>query len=1141
MDKFVHLHLHSHYSILDGIIQFPDLIRKLKQHNSHAVALTDHGNLFGAIEFYRMCISEGIKPIIGCEVYMCEDVQDKNRNNYHLVLLAKNNAGYRNLVKLVSYSHIEGYYYKPRIDCKILEKHAEGLIGLSACIKGEISKNLLNGKFLDAEEAVLKYKKIFGPDCFYLEIMDHGMKEEKLVNEYLADLAEITGVGIVATNDVHFLESSDYEVHSSILAVKTGKSVFDEDAMRLSSDSFYLKSYEEMKESVNNEEYLKNTVKIANMCNVDIPRAIHLPRFAVEGDLSVEDYFESKLKNRFEEYLLHADEERKTIARDRLRYEVSVIKKMKYVDYFLIVADFVDFARESGIMVGPGRGSAAGSFVSYILGITRIDPLEHDLLFERFLNPDRISLPDIDIDFSDERRREVIEYVKNRYGEDHVAQIITFGTMHARNALKDIARVNDVPYNIADSLCKLMVSDHKASLKESFERRPEFKYRIEASPKLKMIYNTASKVEGIIRNISTHAAGVVLSDNALHDYIPLCRAGGDSQEIVTQYDKDSLEYVGLLKMDFLGLKTLSLIESTIALVDRFRGVEINIEKIPVDDQPTFKLLSEGNTIGIFQLENPGVMTLLKKYQPERLDDIIAFVALWRPGPIRSGMVDDFINRKNNRGVTEYIHPCLEKILKPTYGVILYQEQVMQIANSVGGFSLGEADMLRKAMSKKQEDDMEHLREKFCKGAESKGIDLNSAEEIYQLMAHFAGYGFNKAHSACYGLIAYQTAYLKSNFPLFFMTSLLNSELNDHVKLDLYIKECKRMGIRVKPPSINLSNALFHPVGDRDIIFGFAAIKHVGFKTASMIESTRKEKGKFQSYLQFIKSLGREHLNLKVLEALIKAGCFKSDFGNNISELLNILEKSFEWVLRLKNDQDYGQRTIFDLMDGDCTDSEMTIEPLEEFQEFQLMIFEKQYLGMYLLKHPLNPYKNYYKCLQIDKVDEIINNPAKKEVKLFGIFEKYSEKKTKNSDVMAFADFTDITGSLQIILFPGKFMEYKPFLDSKEPVFLEGVAETDEKTTSVIPTSIEKKSSYFKQNNFSVVFYPQDEKELGRIHEFLFDLRSGKNYVIISIKSNNSIVDVCIDKCVIVDEKFFQEIEKQGFSIRVVRNNGKRNN
>ena len=1131
-DKFVHLHLHSHFSILDGIIQFPDLIKKLKSNNSYAVALTDHGNLFGAIDFYRTCIKEGIKPIIGCEVYVCPDMTQKSRHPYHLVLLARNNEGYRNLVKLVSCSHIDGFYYKPRVDYECLEKYSEGIIALSACLQGEVSQNLLNGKFLEAEEAVLKYKKIFGSEYFYLEVMDHGLKEEKVVNEYMADLAEITGTKIVATNDVHFLEPVDYEVHNSILAVKTGKSVYDEAGLRLGNDSFYLKTYEDMKFTFQNEEYLENTVKIAEMCNVDITRTIHLPVFHNCDGLDVESYFDKKLEENSKDYFARVDDDRKKIAEERLKYEISVIKKMKYVDYFLIVADFVEFAKREGIMVGPGRGSAAGSFVSYILGITKVDPLDYDLLFERFLNPERISLPDIDIDFSDERRREVIDYVKERYGKNYVAQIITFGTMHARSALRDIARVNEVSYNVADSLCKLMISDHRASLKDSYEKKPEFKYRIEASPKLKTVYNTALKVEGVNRNISTHAAGVVLSDRPLSDYVPLFRTGSENQEIVTQYDKDSLEYVGLLKMDFLGLKTLSLIEGTQKLIAESKGTTVNIDKIPLNDRKTFELLSSGMSYGIFQLENPGVMTLLKRYKPDRLEDIIAFVALWRPGPIRSGMVDDFINRKNQKDNFEYTHPILEDILKPTYGVILYQEQVMKIANVVGGFSLGEADILRKAMSKKQEDYMDELREKFCKGAEKRGIELEIAESIFIKMSHFAGYGFNKAHSACYGLIAYQTAYLKANYPLCFMTMLLNGELNDHVKLELYIKECKRMGITVKPPAINESHALFKSVGDKNIIYGFAAIKHVGYKTASMIEMVRKKIDGFTSYIHFLKSIDKEFINLKSLEALIKSGCFKANFDNNIAELVNVMDRSYTWSTRMKYEQVKGQRTIFDLMEGEEKEKELSIDPVDEFPDFQLMNFEKQYLGMYLLKHPLNPYKNYYQCLKINKIVDITKRIDNKKVQFFGFFDKFEEKKTKHGDIMAFADFTDITGSIKVIFFPKKYQELKSFLQQDEPVFLDGVVEKDDKILSIIPTKIYKKTSYFKKNKFDIIFYPEDEKELERLHEFVLNLRSGNNCVIISIKNSNNIVDIRIDKSIAVDDEFFEKTVKSNFRVRV---------
>ncbi|HOF03535.1 MAG TPA: DNA polymerase III subunit alpha, partial [Atribacterota bacterium] len=825
---FVHLHVHSEYSLLDGACRIKELIKKAKENNMSALALTDHGVMYGAIQFYKEAVANGIKPIIGCEVYLAPNSRmdksyGKKETPSHLILLVKNKTGYRNLIQLVTKSFLEGFYYKPRIDKEILAEFSEGLIGLSACLKGEIPRLILQNNFTEAQELALSYQEIFGKDNFYLELQNNTMPEQLKVNQELIKLSRSLQIPLVATNDVHYLNKEDFEAHDILLCIQTATNLDDPDRMKFSTDEFYFNTPEEMKQHFADiPEALENTLRIAEDCNLEIDfRNAHLPDFSLPGNISDNDY----LKQLCYEGALNKFKVMENEIKERLDYELSVIKKMGFATYFLIVWDFVDYARKHDILVGPGRGSAAGSLVAYCLNITNINPLDYDLLFERFLNPERISMPDFDIDFSIEGRSEVIEYVSKKYGRDKVSQIITFGTMAARAVIRDVGRALGIPYGQVDKIAKLIPGDPKMTIEKALQIEPELKNRMENDATIRKMIEISSKLEGLSRHASTHAAGVVLSRESLTDFVPLQLTS--EGEISTQYIAEDLESLGLLKMDFLGLRTLSVINNTVKIVKKIRGEAVNIDKIPLDDERVYELLAKGECCGIFQLESSGMVDLVKRLEPENIEDITALLALYRPGPLGSGMIDDFINRKKGKVEIKYLHPLLESILKDTYGVIVYQEQVMQIASRLAGYSLGEADILRKAMGKKIKEVMKKQQKQFIEGAIQNGIAKKTAEEIYDLIAYFAGYGFNKSHSVSYAFLSYQTAYLKAHYPVEYMAALLTSIMQNTDKVVKYIKECQIMGLEILPPDINESLIDFTVVNKTTIRFGLAAVKNVG--------------------------------------------------------------------------------------------------------------------------------------------------------------------------------------------------------------------------------------------------------------------------------------------------------------------------
>ncbi|MEK7812735.1 MAG: DNA polymerase III subunit alpha, partial [Candidatus Desantisbacteria bacterium] len=902
--KFVHLHTHSEYSLLDGAAKVEALLERAHKLKMPALAITDHGNMFGAIEFYKYAYKIGVKPIIGCELYIAPSSRfDKNAQqgaitNYHGVCLVKNEEGYKNLMKLVSIGYTEGFYYKPRVDKEVLSQYSKGLIFLSGCIKGEIASLILHGQDQSARDVAREFQKMFGEENFYLELHSHGLREEAIANQHLLGISIDLGIPLVAANDIHYLLKEDAAAHDVLLCIQTNKHVADTDRLRFSSNEFYLKTYEEMHELFAQfPDALSNTIEIAKRCNLELEFGhIHIPHYHTPEDIPLDNYLKKLCMERLEERypeIANIDEltphsSREDDILNRLNHEIQVISQMRYSGYFLIVWDLINYAKQKGIPVGPGRGSAAGSIVSYLLGITDIDPIRYNLLFERFLNPERVSMPDIDIDFCYERRDEVIEYVTSKYGKDMVAQIITFGSMLAKGVIRDVGRALDIPYGEVDKIAKLIPAELQITLTESIKRVPELAKIYEEGGIKQRLIDTALKLEGLVRHASTHAAGVVIASSPLTEFTPLY-CDQKSPGIITQYAKDEIESIGLLKMDFLGLKTLTLIHNIITILKEKNGIDIDISTIPLDDAKTFQLLSEGETIGVFQLESSGMRELTRKLQPDVFEDLIALVALYRPGPLNSGMVDEFVYSKHGKKI-KYLHPKLKHILEETYGVMVYQEQVMNIAVVLGGFSMAQADELRRAMAKKVPEKMEKMSKLFVEGASNNGLFPEMAAKIFDLMAKFAEYGFNKSHSAAYALIAYQTAYLKAHFPVEFMAALLTAELGNMDKISFYIAECKRMGIAVLPPDVNQSDLSFTPIKDR-IRFGLNGIKNVGSTAIISIVTARKAEP-FKSIYDFCRRVDSRTVNKRVIESLINCGGFDS-IGAKRAQLAQVIDDAIK--------------------------------------------------------------------------------------------------------------------------------------------------------------------------------------------------------------------------------------------------------
>ena len=1031
---FVHLHVHTEYSLLDGASRIPELISRTKELGMEAIAITDHGSMYGVIDFYKEARKQGVKPVIGCEVYLApgsrkERAEVNGIRYYHLILLAENNEGYRNLVKLVSLANIEGMYYRPRIDKEILRKYHEGLICLSACVAGEIPRAIIQDNPDHADELVREYMDIFGKDNFFIEIQNHQLMEERKANIGLVELARKYDIGLVVTNDLHYVNREDSEFHDILLCLQTGKLIDDEDRMRFNNDDYYLKSPEEMAKLFPElPEACSNTVRIAERCNVEFEFGhLQLPYYPIPEEYKDDmDYLAALC----EERLSHRYEDITEEIRSRLAYELDIIRKMGYGSYFLIVWDFIHYARENGIAVGPGRGSAAGSIVAYLLGITDLDPLRYDLLFERFLNPERVSMPDIDIDFCYIRREEVIDYVKRRYGEDHVAQIATFGTMAAKGAIRDVGRVLNMPYTEVSRIAKLVPNALKMTLDKALKESNEFRIAYQESMEVRRLVDLARKIEGLPRHSSTHAAGVVIAKHPLTDYVPVQISDGT---LVTQYDKDHVEELGLLKMDFLGLRTLTVISDTIKNIEQNRGEIVDISKIPLVDEKTSKMLCAGDTGAVFQMESDGMTNLVKDLQPEGFVDLIPTVALYRPGPLGSGMVDDFIGGRHGRKKVTYMHPLLEPILKETFGVVLYQEQVMQIVQVLAGFTLGQADLLRRAMGKKKAEILMAQKENFLKGCAENGIDGALANRIFDLLTHFADYGFNKSHSAAYGYVAWQTAWLKAHYPQEFMAAMLSSVM-DSDKVSVYLELSRRMGISILPPDINASYANFSVDGEA-IRFGLAAVRNVGEAVIQVIVENRREKGSFASLADFCKRVDLHSLNRRSMESLIKCGAFDST-GARRSQLLAVLDQAMAEGIRAQKESASGQMGLFGEEEL-ATSVELRLPDIAEAPKKEILAWEKEMTGFYITGHPLDEYAQRIGGLfPIAKLKDG-NIKDRKLVRVAGIILDVKRITTKKGDTMCFLTLEDFTDRISVTVFPKIFYQNVNMIMPDRAIVLQG--------------------------------------------------------------------------------------------------------
>lgn len=1052
MDKpFVHLHNHTEFSLLDGASRTDRLVARAKEMGMPAVAITDHGTMCGVVDFYKNAVKAGIKPIIGCEVYVAprsrhEKSTVEGEAYYHLVLLAENDTGYRNLMELVSRANTEGFYYKPRVDRELLREYHEGLIALSACLAGEIPALLLRGDAPGAEALAREYAAIFGPGNYFIELQDHGLAEQKQVNPLLAALAAKLGIGLVATNDIHYIDRQDAESHDVLLCIQTGKTVDDVGRMRFQTNEFYLKSGEEMAALfAAYPEALDNTVRIAARCNVSLEFGkLFLPEFPIPDGLTADAYLRRLCLEKLPVRYPDAGQ----TETDRLEYELSIIHQMGFDSYFLIVWDFVNYARREGIAVGPGRGSAAGSIVSYLLGITNIDPLKYGLLFERFLNPERVTMPDIDIDFCYVRRSKIIEYVVKRYGADRVAQIVTFGTMAARAAIRDVGRALNMTYGDVDRIAKLVPGELGITLHRALEVSSELKTIYQSDPEVKKLLDLAISVEGLPRHASTHAAGVVIAKEPLTHYVPL--QNSTEGFVTTQYDKDRIEEIGLLKMDLLGLRTLTVISDALVLIKQNRGIDVDIDAIPLADPKTCAMLAAGDTAGVFQVESSGMTNLVKELKPERFEDLIPLVALYRPGPLGSGMVTDFINGRHGRKKVTYLHPLLEPILEDTFGVILYQEQVMQIASVLAGFTLGQADLLRRAMGKKKPEIVAAQRDNFMKGAADRRISPKLAEEIFNLIAHFADYGFNKSHSAAYAVVVYQTAWLKANYPQEYMAALLTSVMGANDKVGFYIEECRRMGLAVLPPDINASDAGF-TVDGTAIRFGLAGVKNVGDNAIAGIVAGRKDGGRYTSIVDFCSRIDMRVVNKRMLESLIKCGAFDS-LGWKRSQFLAVLDQAVEVAAARQRDRDSGQLGLFG--EGDTAGADEIAPPrLDELPQEELLALEKEMTGFYVTGHPLDRYReNMKKYTPVGQLAEGEFGDGQ-QVRVAGLVAGAKRITTKSGGMMCFVALEDFTGQVEVVVFPRLFDRVNRLLVPDAAVAVVGRLNVGEETFKVIADDV----------------------------------------------------------------------------------------
>jgi len=1066
---FTHLHVHTQYSLLDGANPIDALVNQAVHFQMPALAMTDHGNMFGAIEFYQKAMAAGDKPIIGCEMYVAPKSRfDKETSGpfneyYHLILLAADQTGYKNLIKLVSAGHLEGFYYKPRIDKEVLQTYSKGLIGLSGCLRGEVPQWITKDNPEQAAQMAGEYAEILGKENFYLEIQDNKLKEQEKVNRGLVELSRKLNLPLAATNDCHYLKRNDAKAHDILLCLQTGKTVTDPNRMRFGTTEHYFKSYEEMKAGFPElPTALSNTREIAEKCNLDLTfDKVHLPQYKAPPGYTREKYLKMLATEGLEKKLqdINGNGLPKETYEKRLEEELSIIVSMGYAGYFLIVWDIVNFARSKDIPVGPGRGSAAGSLVAYALKITDIDPLRYGLIFERFLNPERVTLPDIDMDFCMDRREEVIRYVNEKFGADHVCQIITFGSLEARAVIRDVGRVLEIPYAEVDRLAKMIPHTLGISLDQALQAEPRLAEAVKADPKVQELMTLAKSLEGLTRHASTHAAGVVISDLPLTEHVPLYH--GVKGEIITQFAMGDLEKIGLIKFDLLGLRTLTIIELATKLINKNRPPDkaLRVSELPMDDSKTCELLSKAKTIGVFQLESPGMRDILVKMKPERFDDLIAILALFRPGPIGSGMVDDFIKRKRGKTAIKYELPQLEGVLKETYGVIVYQEQVMKIANVLAGFSMGQADILRRAMGKKKPEEMEKQKALFIKGAVANHITEKKAQKIFDLMAYFAGYGFNKSHSAAYALISYQTAYLKAHYPTEFMAAGLSCVMTNSDKVVQYINECRDLGIPILPPDVNESRRDFTVV-EKGIRFGLEAIKNVGEGAIFSIRQSREESGPFRSFFDFCQRVDLRKVNRRTIESLIKSGAFDS-VGGNRAQLLSVLEKAMQEGAISQRDRLHGQTGLF-ITDSGRDEFGLGNEDLpdvKEWDESQILRLEKESLGFYITSHPLSRYEQEIKVLATATLDRLEEMSDGKEVRLCGIIAGHRTAITKRGDSMAYLRFEDLQGSVEVLVFPDLYKKVSGSFVLDSPFFLIGTVDRGDKGTKIKASQLEPLDKY----------------------------------------------------------------------------------
>ena len=1138
--NFTHLHVHTEYSLLDGSNKIKEYVARVKELGMNSAAITDHGVMYGVIDFYREARAAGINPVIGCEVYVAPHSRfDKEAGGgeeryYHLVLLAENNQGYANLMKIVSKGFVEGFYYKPRVDRELLEKYHEGLIALSACLAGEIPRYLERGMYEEAKQAALWHQETFGPGNFYLELQDHGIPAQQTVNQQLLRMHEETGIPLVATNDVHYTYNTDVASHDILLCIQTGKKLQDEDRMRYEGGQYYVKSPEEMAQLFPYApEALENTQKIADRCHVEIEFGVtKLPKFDVPEGYTSWEYLNKLCHEGLEERYQPVTDSLK----ERLDYELETIRNMGYVDYFLIVWDFIRYARENDIVVGPGRGSAAGSLVAYTLGITKLDPIKYDLLFERFLNPERVSMPDIDVDFCFERRQEVIDYVVRKYGKDRVVQIVTFGTLAARGVIRDVGRVMDMPYAQVDVIAKMIPNELNITIDKALKMNPELRKTYEENPEIRTLIDMSRRLEGLPRHTSMHAAGVVISQKDIDEYVPLSRASDGS--ITTQFTMTTLEELGLLKMDFLGLRTLTVIQNAVKLVEKSHGVALDMDKIDYNDKKVLDSLGTGHTDGVFQLESAGMKNFMKELKPQSLEDVIAGISLYRPGPM--DFIPKYIWGKNHPENIVYDCPQLEPILKPTYGCIVYQEQVMQIVRDLGGYTLGRSDLLRRAMSKKKAAVMEKERQNFVYGNEEegvpgcirRGIDEKVANKIYDEMIDFAKYAFNKSHAAAYAVVAYQTAYLKYYYPLEFMAALMTSVIDFPNKVSEYIYTCRQMGIKILPPDVNRGEWNFSPDGD-GIRYALSAIKSVGRSVIENIQRERSQNGPFTTLKDFLTRMAGGEINKRVVENFIKAGAFDCLPGNRRQKML-VYVQMMDSINQEKKNSLAGQMTLFDFAgEEEKAAFEVQMPKVEDYDKETRLAFEKEVLGFYISGHPLENYRGlmeknvtaWTSDFQPEEDSGLPNVQDGQKVTIGGMITDKTVKYTKTNKVMAFLTIEDLVGTVEVVVFPRDYEKNVRLLNEDEKVFVQGrVSAEDEKASKLI---CEKMYSFAQVPRELWLQFADKEsyvKEESHVLELLRD-SDGKDSVVIFLKKERAIKRYPANRNVRIDESLLEKMHE----------------